>query len=59
MRDHTQGGTVQSVQQRRNAHGTAVPEREWLVRGLVPEKTATLSGGNGGPGKSLLACNRP
>ncbi|WP_299837499.1 AAA family ATPase [uncultured Jannaschia sp.] len=33
----------------------AVPERQWLVDGLVPQKTVTLFGGDGGTGKSLLA----
>jgi RecA-family ATPase len=32
-----------------------VPEREWLVPELVPQKTVTLFGGDGGTGKSLLA----
>ena len=35
--------------------GTPVPPREWLVHGLVPQKTVTLFGGDGGTGKSLLA----
>ena len=33
----------------------AVPAREWLVQGLVPSRTVTLFGGDGGTGKSLLA----
>ena len=32
-----------------------VPPREWLVPDLVPQKTVTLFGGDGGTGKSLLA----
>jgi len=32
-----------------------VAAREWLVDGLVPQKTVTLFGGDGGTGKSLLA----
>ena len=35
--------------------GKAVPPREWLVPDLVPSKTVTLFGGDGGTGKSLLA----
>lgn len=35
--------------------GNAVPPREWLVDGLIPQKTVTLFGGDGGTGKSLLA----
>ena len=35
--------------------GLPVPEREWLVHGLVPSKTVTLFSGDGGTGKSLLA----
>lgn len=35
--------------------GRAVPSRKWLVRGLVPSRTVTLLGGDGGTGKSLLA----
>lgn len=32
-----------------------VPSREWLVPELVPQRTVTLFGGDGGTGKSLLA----
>lgn len=32
-----------------------VQPREWLVHGLIPQKTVTLFGGDGGTGKSLLA----
>jgi RecA-family ATPase len=35
--------------------GKSVPPREWLVRDLVPSRTVTLLGGDGGTGKSLLA----
>ena len=35
--------------------GKAVKPREWLVHGLIPQKTVTLFGGDGGTGKSLLA----
>ncbi len=35
--------------------GKAIPPREWLVQGLVPQKTVTLFSGDGGTGKSLLA----
>ena len=35
--------------------GRPVPARQWLVHGLVPMKTVTLFGGDGGTGKSLLA----
>lgn len=35
--------------------GKPVPPREWLVHGLIPQKTVTLFGGDGGTGKSLLA----
>lgn len=35
--------------------GKAVAPREWLVPGLVPQKTVTLFSGDGGTGKSLLA----
>jgi RecA-family ATPase len=35
--------------------GKPVPQREWLVPGLVPMKTVTLFSGDGGTGKSLLA----
>lgn len=35
--------------------GRSVPPREWLVDGLVPSRTVTLFGGDGGTGKSLLA----
>lgn len=35
--------------------GEPVPTRRWLVDGLVPSRTVTLLGGDGGTGKSLLA----
>jgi RecA-family ATPase len=35
--------------------GKTVAAREWLVDGLIPQKTVTLFGGDGGTGKSLLA----
>jgi RecA-family ATPase len=35
--------------------GKAVPERQWLVPGLIPQRTVTLFSGDGGTGKSLLA----
>lgn len=35
--------------------GRPVPPREWIVPGLVPNKTVTLFSGDGGTGKSLLA----
>lgn len=35
--------------------GKPVPPRQWLVHGLVPQKTVSLFSGDGGTGKSLLA----
>lgn len=35
--------------------GKPVPARQWLVPGMVPQKTVTLFSGDGGTGKSLLA----
>lgn len=35
--------------------GTPVPERRWIVEGLVPDRTVTDLSGDGGTGKSLLA----
>ncbi|MDN2579194.1 AAA family ATPase [Aquibium sp. ELW1220] len=35
--------------------GKPVPVRDWHVDGLIPAKTVTLLGGDGGTGKSLLA----
>lgn len=32
-----------------------IPERKWLIPGLVPSRTVTLLSGDGGVGKSLLA----
>ncbi|WP_434619851.1 AAA family ATPase [Tabrizicola sp. M-4] len=32
-----------------------VPPRQWLVQDLVPHRTVTILGGDGGTGKSLLA----
>ena len=34
--------------------GRDVPERQWLVKGMIPEGTVTLFTGDGGVGKSLL-----
>lgn len=36
-------------------HGTAVPQRRWIVTDLIPFGAVTLLGGDGGSGKSLLA----
>lgn len=36
-------------------NGAVVKPREWLVHGLIPQKTVTLFSGDGGTGKSLLA----
>ncbi|MEM6355212.1 MAG: AAA family ATPase [Pseudomonadota bacterium] len=35
--------------------GRPVPPRQWLVHGLIPDKTVTMLSGDGGTGKSLLA----
>lgn len=35
--------------------GKPIPPRQWLVDGLIPSRTVTLLGGDGGTGKSLLA----
>lgn len=35
--------------------GEPVPEREWVVKGLIPSGVVTLLSGDGGTGKSLLA----
>lgn len=35
--------------------GNAIPDRPWLVRGLIPGRNVTLLSGDGGTGKSLLA----
>lgn len=35
--------------------GQPVPSRDWLVPDLIPARTVTLFGGDGGTGKSLLA----
>ena len=36
-------------------HGQAIPDRPWLVDGLIPRRVVTMLGGDGGLGKSLLA----
>ncbi|MDU8945610.1 AAA family ATPase [Ovoidimarina sediminis] len=46
------GSTFYSAE---SLEGKPVPSRQWLVHGLVPQKTVTLFGGDGGTGKSLLA----
>ncbi|OJH43012.1 ATPase [Paracoccus sp. SM22M-07] len=35
--------------------GREVPDRQWLVRGMIPSGTVTLLSGDGGTGKSLIA----
>ncbi len=35
--------------------GRTIPQRRWLVPGLIPWRNVTLLGGDGGLGKSLLA----
>ena len=35
--------------------GREVPDREWVVEGLIPSRTVTMIAGDGGLGKSLLA----
>lgn len=35
--------------------GRPIPEREWLVDDLIPDRTVSLVSGDGGTGKSLLA----
>lgn len=35
--------------------GRPIPDREWLVADLIPGRTVTMLGGDGGTGKSLLA----
>lgn len=56
------GGYIQPEPQRTSTFFSAadlrdrpVPPREWCVPDLVPSKTVTLFGGDGGTGKSLLA----
>ena len=36
-------------------HGEPIPDRPWLVKGLIPRRVVTMLGGDGGLGKSLLA----
>ena len=38
-------------------HDQPIPERPWLVKGLIPRRVVTMLGGDGGLGKSLLAGN--
>lgn len=35
--------------------GLPIPERRWIVDGLIPDRTVSDLGGDGGTGKSLLA----
>lgn len=35
--------------------GVELPPREWMVPDLIPHRTVSLLGGDGGTGKSLLA----
>lgn len=35
--------------------GQPVPERRWIVDGLIPRRNVTMLGGDGGVGKTLLA----
>lgn len=36
-------------------HCQAIPDRQWLVHGWIPAGAATILGGDGGQGKTLLA----
>ena len=36
-------------------HRLPIPARPWHVEGLIPGRTVTMLGGDGGVGKSLLA----
>jgi RecA-family ATPase len=36
-------------------HDVAIPPREWMVPDLIPHRTVTILGGDGGTGKSLVA----
>lgn len=36
-------------------NGVAIPPREWMVPDLIPHRTVTILGGDGGTGKSLVA----
>jgi len=36
-------------------HGVTIPPREWMVPDLIPHRTVTILGGDGGTGKSLVA----
>lgn len=49
------GSTLSGVKRASDLEGERVPEREWLVEGLIPMHKVTLLGGDGGTGKSLLA----
>jgi RecA-family ATPase len=39
----------------RNWQGKPIPEREWLVEGLIPHRVVTLYSGDGGTGKTQTA----
>lgn len=36
-------------------HGHPVPQREWLIEGIIPKRQVTILSGDGGVGKSLIA----
>lgn len=53
-RDPTRGAAMQIVTAS-SLDGLPVPPRHWLAEELIPDRTVTLLGGDGGTGKSLLA----
>jgi RecA-family ATPase len=48
-------GTTLPVIDPREWQGKPVPEREWLVEGMIPHRTVTLFSGDGGSGKTQTA----
>ncbi|MEM7473236.1 MAG: AAA family ATPase [Pseudomonadota bacterium] len=53
--DRLEAGATSQFYSSAKLAGRDVKPREWLVHGLIPQKTVTLFSGDGGTGKSLLA----
>lgn len=51
----TEGARTSRFYSAATLKGKPINPREWLVHDLIPQKTVTLFGGDGGTGKSLLA----
>src|SRR3954470_2108113 len=54
MKDHVARDPLPMIDPR-DWQGKPVPQREWLVEGMIPHRTVTLFSGDGGSGKTQTA----